>query len=113
MAKKRITAKQKMARRINIEIARKAKKNMGLPRSVEVRNLGSGKIGKSVIAPSGKYIHKRRTSPTKYSAFKTISRGEKKLRLGKLKKTGKWELHDVLTPIFSSNTVFKIKKKRR
>lgn len=109
----RITTKQRAARKINIEKARKMKKNMGLGRNIKVTSGGKAKIGEKAIAPSGKYVHSRRTSPTKYSAFKTVSRGENKLRLGKNKRTGKWELHDVLTPIFNSNVVLGIKKKRK
>jgi len=102
-AKGRTSNVHKLAQRRSAMRVRKAK---GLTGSgVAVKKLGSGKVGKKTVSPTGKYIHVKHTSAKNYSKFKSIkTKSGKVLRLGLSKKTGKWEKHSTLTPI-------KLKKK--
>jgi hypothetical protein len=66
---------------------------------IETTKGGKGPIGSEVKALNGDYIHKRQTSPSKYTTYRTIkSKTGKLLRLGKTK-GGKWEVQSILDPI--------------
>ena len=55
---------------------------------VEIAKGGKGPIGSEVKAPEGDYVHKRKTDPSKYTAYRTIK-----------SKSEKWEVQSVLEPI--------------
>jgi hypothetical protein len=71
-------------------------------KEIETTKGGKGPIGSEVKAPNGEYIHKRKSSPSKYTAYRTIkTKTGKLLRLGKTK-DGEWKVQSELTPIKKS-----------
>jgi len=67
---------------------------------IRVTKGGRGPVGSAVKAPGGKYIHKRKKSPKKYTKYITVTtnRGNK-VRLGWNPRTKKWEAQSVLIKI--------------
>ena len=67
---------------------------------IKITKGGKGPIGSSAKAPKGKYIHKRKASPKKFTKYKTITtKNGNKVRLGWNPKTRKWETQSVLKKI--------------